>query len=173
MGKRYQFRKPIILFQEADTLRLVKIHTIFCFPRAAKNTRISSETIFLLGYFFLTFNLTSLRKTFELLYLFRQMWILYNCMYHDTIRWTCWLRLSPSVTRWVISLELPTLYEKCLNLLFIQANMNYAHLYISWLNNIYLLKSPILVDFCLYLKCKWVFEWNVITTIFWFPWIGY
>ena len=44
LGKSYRFGQSFILFQKIDTLRLLKIHIIFCPPSVAKKS-ISSRTM--------------------------------------------------------------------------------------------------------------------------------
>ena len=36
-------------------------------------------------------------------YLFEQVWTMYNCTYHNTIRWSCWSHLEVSTSLWLPS----------------------------------------------------------------------
>ena len=40
------------------------------------------------------------KEYFRILYLFGQIWTMYNCIYHDSTRWTCWSHLDVLTSLW-------------------------------------------------------------------------
>ena len=70
------------------------MHFFFQVKRKKPITRWNKNWLSLNKWFQLHTLFDKFKEYFRILYLFGQIWTMYNCIYHDSTRWTCWLHFG-------------------------------------------------------------------------------